>query len=291
MSLKDKIILKGIGGFYYVKTNDEIVECKAKGIFRKKNITPVAGDFVEIERDATAAVISEIKERKNNFVRPPMSNIDNFFIVASTVEPSPSTLVIDKLVATAICKDAKPIIIVTKCDLASEKFLLDTYKNSGVEVILTNIDTKNGFERIRELSKDSISVFCGNSGVGKSTLLSALAGIDLETAQISQKLGRGRHTTRQVELYDFCNGYIADTPGFASLEMDKTANISKEEMQYAFEDVARYIGKCKFADCAHINEIGCAVKDAVNSGDIAQSRYDNYKLLYTQAKEKESVYR
>lgn len=279
-------IVKGIGGFYYVKTANGILECKAKGIFRKRKITPVAGDKVRVEQENGGNIIADILPRKNVFVRQPVANVDNFFIVVSTVEPVPSTLVIDKLAAIAADKEATPILLITKTDLQKEDELIQCYACSGLQVITVNPQTQEGFAQIKTLLADKLSVFSGNSGVGKSTLLGALLPeLTLETGTISKKLGRGRHTTREVTLYEAFNGLVADTPGFASLDMERACFIAKENLQYAFPDIAQHIGKCKFTDCAHMSEKGCAVRAALEEGSLAQSRYDSYVTLYNEAKE------
>ena len=228
-------IVKGIGGFYYVQTDEGIVECKAKGIFRKNKISPVAGDFVRLEQEKHSAVIAEILPRKNLFVRPPIANVDVFFIVASTVEPTPSTLVIDKLSAIAVHKDVQPVLVITKTDLHPVDTLMQIYQKAGFPVLCVNAATGEGMEALREMLRGHVSVFCGNSGVGKSTLLSALIPQEkLATGEISKKLGRGRHTTREVVLYEVNGGLVADTPGFASLDMERAAPIEKEDLQFAF---------------------------------------------------------
>ncbi len=282
----NNIILKGIGGFYYVKTPNGILECRAKGVFRKRGISPLPGDYVEIENEAGTYIISEILKRKNMFVRPPVANIDVFFIIVSTVQPVPNLLVIDKLAAIACEKGAKPIIVITKSDLLAEDFIKNAYKTSNIKTIVAKSENNDALEQIKEELNGKCGIFCGNSGVGKSTLLSALLpNIEFETGEISHKLKRGRHTTRQVTLYEAFGGFIADTPGFASIEMDKACPIEKENLQFAFSDIKPYFGKCKFTGCSHTSEIGCAVRKAVQSGDIAQNRYDNYVAIYNMVKE------
>ncbi len=286
--LDTNIIVKGIGGFYYVKTKDKIVECRAKGIFRNKNITPLVGDNVTISSEDGTYIITEILNRKNSFVRPPISNVDNFFLVISTVQPVPNTLVIDKLLAIASIKNVTPYLIITKNDLKSNSDLLDIYSKSNINIICANAFSSDGLCQIKDTLKGKISVFCGNSGVGKSTLLSALMPeIQIETGEISKKLKRGRHTTRQVTLYELCGGLLADTPGFSSLDMEKACDFLKEELQHAFVEFAPYIGKCKFADCSHTAESGCEVKIALQNDKINAIRYKNYTTLYYEAKQRE----
>lgn len=285
---KTPYIVKGIGGFYYVKTADGIVECRAKGIFRRRGVTPVAGDRVRLEHEAGTAVIAEILPRKNVFVRPPVANVDQFFIVASTVQPVPSTLVIDKLSAIAVDRGAQPVLVVTKGDLYGADTLAQCYSTAGFPVLCVNAATGEGLAPLRDMLAGKLSVFSGNSGVGKSTLLGALMpGCELETAEISQKLGRGRHTTREVVLYEAHGGLVADTPGFASLDMARAAAIPKENLELAFPDIARLFGQCRFTGCSHLSEVGCAVREAVHRGEIARTRYESYAALYEQAKEQE----
>ena len=280
----DNYIVKGIGGFYYVKTGGSLVECKPKGIFRKKRITPVAGDIVRLETDGGAPVIADILPRKNVFVRPPVANVDQFFIVVSTVQPVPSTLVIDKLSAIAVDKGAQPVLVITKTDLQDAQPLAACYAHSDIPVLCVNAGTGEGLDAVRARLDGRLSVFCGNSGVGKSTLLSALLpGHELETGEISQKLGRGRHTTREVVLYESCGGLVADTPGFASLEAQKLCRIPKDDLQHTFPEFGPYFGQCRFTGCSHRSETGCAVREAVEAGTISKTRYASYLAMYEEA--------
>lgn len=275
-------ITKGIGGFYYVRTPDGVVECKARGIFRKRGITPVAGDNVELSADGE--MIEEILPRKNVFVRPPVANLDVLFIVASTTQPVPSTLVLDQLAAAAIYKGVQPVLVVTKADLAAADQLAQDYATSGIPLIPLHYESGEGLDEIRQYIKGHLCAFCGNSGVGKSTLLNALAPeLKRETGQISQKLGRGRHTTREVEVFEICGGRLADTPGFASLEAQKLCRIPKEELQHTFPEFEPYFGQCRFTGCSHRSEVGCAVRDAVEQGAISKSRYASYLAMYEEA--------
>ena len=275
-------ITKGIGGFYYVRTPDGVVECKARGIFRKRGITPVAGDNVELSADG--AMIEEILPRKNVFVRPPVANLDVLFIVASTTQPVPSTLVLDQLAAAAIYKGVQPVLVVTKADLAAADQLAQDYATSGIPLIPLHYESGEGLDEIRQYIKVHLCAFCGNSGVGKSTLLNALAPeLKRETGQISQKLGRGRHTTREVEVFEICGGRLADTPGFASLEAQKLCRIPKEELQHTFPEFEPHFGQCRFTGCSHRSEVGCAVRDAVEQGAISKSRYASYLAMYEEA--------
>ncbi len=279
-------IKKGIGGFYYVDTGDEILECKAKGIFRKKRLTPVAGDRVLVESEGSSHVIAEIHPRKNVFVRPPVANLDVLFIVASTVQPSPSTLVLDKMTALAVDKEVQPVLVFTKSDLSSAERLCEAYRLSGLPVILVDYKTGEGLEEIKNWIHGHLCAFCGNSGVGKSTLLNTLLPeLGQETGEISQKLGRGRHTTREVEIFKAFGGMVADTPGFASLDVERVGYIPKENLQFAFPEFAPYLNQCKFTGCSHRSEKGCAILEALEKGEISQSRYDSYAAMYDEVKD------
>lgn len=284
----DNYIIKGISGFYYVKTADGVLECKARGIFRKKGITPVAGDYVEITYDEkNTPVIETIKKRKNYLTRPPIANVDQLFIVLSTVKPSPDFLLADKLTAIAIDNNIKPFIVVTKTDLHSAKQITEHYKNSKIPILVSGKEETEFLDEMKKLIDNKLSVFTGNSGAGKSTLLNHLTGnqFQLETNAISNKLGRGKHTTRAVEIYEFADGLIADTPGFAALEFEKSNHVLKENLQYCFPEFEEYIHTCKFNNCLHINEKGCTIKDAVEKNLISSGRYKNYVQMFNEAKE------
>ena len=275
-------ITKGIGGFYYVKTPDGIVDCKARGIFRKRGITPVTGDNVTLSDDGT--MIDEILPRKNVFIRPPIANLDILFIVTSTTQPVPSTLVLDQLAAAAIYKDVQPVLVVTKSDLAAADMLRTAYTGSGIPLVQLNYETGEGLDEVKGYIEGQLCAFCGNSGVGKSTLLNTLApALHRETGQISQKLGRGRHTTREVEIFEICGGRLADTPGFASLEAQKLCRIPKDALQHTFPEFGPYFGHCRFTGCSHRSETGCAVREAVEAGTISKTRYASYLAMYEEA--------
>ena len=280
-------IVKGIGGFYYIEAANVIYECKARGVFRKEKMTPLVGDRVIISVNEKAEnTIDEILDRKNFLVRPPVANIDNLIIVASTVEPKPSTLVIDKLIAVAEHKSIEPILIVSKADLSSAQELCDIYRTTGIKTIPISNETGEGIDEVRKIFKDKISAFTGNSGVGKTSLLNNLDdSLLLKTAEISQKLGRGRHTTRQAELFKVCGGYIMDTPGFSSFEIDKNNLIMKDELPYCFREFRVYLDNCKFTSCTHTCDKGCAVVDAVEKGFISSSRHNSYIQLYNEVKD------
>ncbi len=283
--MSEKVILKSIGGFYYVKSGDEVIECKAKGKFRNLSLSPVAGDIVDTEFDGSINVITKIYPRKNKFIRPPFANLDLLVLVISTVDPAPNYLVIDKMCAIAENKDVQVIMVITKTDMAEYENIRSVYAKAGFKVFYTGADDDGQLEEIRREMQGKLCVFSGNSGVGKSTLLNKLfPHLSLETGITSKKLGRGKHTTRRVEIFETDGCMVADTPGFSSVELVDDNFISKDDLQYAFVEFAPYLGNCKFADCRHINEIGCAVKGAVDGGEIPQSRYESYKALYDRQK-------
>ena len=282
-------IIKGIGGFYYVETAEGIFECKARGVFRKEKITPMVGDNVVITvNENTDNTIDEIKERRSFLLRPPVANIDQLIIVVSCTQPRPNTLLVDRLTAIAVKNNIEPVIVLNKIDLADVEDLKDIYKKTVFNVIEACGKTGEGTDEIKEILKNKISAFTGNSGVGKSTLLNQIdPHLNLETNEISQKLGRGKHTTRECTLIKLDDStYVADTPGFASLELLKQEVILKEDLQYCFPEFEDYIDNCKFAtNCSHTTDKGCAVIKAVEDGIISKSRHDSYNALYNEVKD------
>lgn len=283
------LIVKGIGGFYYVETAEGLFECKARGVFRKKRITPLVGDKVSISVNTNAEnTIDEIFERKNFLIRPPLANIDQLFVVSSVVDPQINTVVLDRLVAIAEYKDIEPIIVFTKTDLdESYSKYVDIYSSAGFKTIVCNNQNGLGSEEVRQLLINKISAFAGNTGVGKSSLLNNIdSTLKLATGETSKKLGRGKHTTRHCELFKCNGGYIADTPGFSSLDIERCEKIMKDELPHCFREFSDYIYDCKFlTNCAHINDKGCAVKKAVDDGLISKSRYQSYVQMYNEVKD------
>ena len=283
-------IIKAVGGIYYVDAlsgiyEGETVKCSARGKFRLDGISPCAGDNVRIlVEDNTDPVIAEIYERRNYLVRPPLANLDVVVFVNSCVEPAPNRFILDKLVAIFDSKGIEPVIVFTKTDLAEAGDLPELYRRIGITVVTADNTTGEGSEQVRELIAGKTSAFIGNSGVGKSSLLNVLfPELALETAHISKKLGRGRHTTRQVEMYKLLGGYIADTPGFSTVDTERYCRITRGELDGAFREFGEYAEQCQFADCAHVKEKGCAVRAAVEAGTIARSRYDSYLRMYEEA--------
>lgn len=281
-------IHKGIGGFYYVETADGLYECKARGAFRKQKITPLVGDLVEITVHPQGEnTIDAILPRKNELRRPPLANIDRLFIVSSLTDPEIRTVQIDKLTVLAAQKNIECVVVLTKADLAEngEQYAA-IYKKAGFPVILCNARTGAGADELPSLIKGKLCAFTGNSGVGKSTLLNDLCpDLALETGETSKKLGRGRHTTRHCELYPVAGGWVADTPGFSALELERDAVIDKDELADCFLDFRPYLGQCRFNSCTHIADKGCAVCDAVARGEILESRHLSYVEFYNQVKD------
>ena len=284
----DGIIIKGIGGFYYVEAADGIIyECKARGVFRKEKITPLAGDRVEISVDENNKnSIDKIYERRNMFKRPPIANVDKLVIVSSVCDPRPNLLIIDRLSAVAVYKNVEPIIVFTKNDLQSADKYIEIYKNAGFKTFAVSNETGEGIGEIKAVIENGVCVFTGNSGVGKSSLINRMyPDFALETGEISKKLGRGRHTTRHVELLKINNGYIADTPGFSSLDFETNDLIKKDELAFCFPDFSDFIDSCKFSTCAHVNDKGCRLIEAVNNGDVMRSRHESYVTMYNEVKD------
>lgn len=277
------LIIKYIGGLYSVKSPLGIIECKARGIFRKQNISPCVGDEVIV----SDGVISEIMPRKNELIRPPLANLDYMIFVVSTCEPSPNFLLLDKFIAICVFKGIKPLIAVTKSDIKADDSIAEIYKNSGAEVFTIDYSDEKSLKPLYDRISGKLCAFTGNTGVGKSTLLNHL---DTETVratgEISQKLGRGRHTTRHVEMFELKNGaLIADTPGFSTFETNKYDIILKDKLAACFNEFDEFTEKCRFPDCSHTKEKGCAVIEAVNNGLIPKSRHESYTAMYEEAKQ------
>ncbi|MEZ3421258.1 MAG: ribosome small subunit-dependent GTPase A [Eubacterium sp.] len=281
-------IIKGIGGFYYVETAEAVYECKAKGSFRNMKLSPLVGDNVEISVNINAENrIEKILSRKNELVRPPLANLDQLFIVASLVDPVINTFIIDKLIAVAEYKGIEPVVVLTKTDLSSTyEDYKKIYDSAGFKTILCSNADKSGTEEIKALLSGKVSAFTGNTGVGKSTLLNSVdENLMLKTGETSKKLGRGKHTTRHSELFKVCGGYVADTPGFSSLEFERIGKVMKEDLFDCFREFESYFGKCRFSTCSHIGEKGCAVCEAVEKGEIERSRHESYVQMYNEVKD------
>lgn len=289
MEIKGKII-KGIAGFYYVHTREEgIIECKAKGIFRKDNIKPLVGDDVTIElldaREKTGNLV-KIHKRRNQLLRPTVANVDQAMIIFAIVKPAPNFNLLDKFLIMMEKQELSSIICFNKQDIATEEEKLKlkkTYEKCGYQVVFVSALEQDGTGEIQRLLTGKTTAIAGPSGVGKSTLVNGFQhNIQMETGEISRKIERGKHTTRHTQLIAVdADTYIMDTPGFSSL---KAADMEKEEVRFFYPEFAPYEEACKFHGCTHIHEPSCGVKQAVEAGEISDIRYENYKLIYEEVK-------
>lgn len=275
--LKGRII-KGVGGFYYIDTPNGVFECRARGRFRKEGTTPLVGDIVSCNIDSASntGMITEIFPRQNALIRPAVANVTSIAIVVSITNPKPNLRTIDKLISSAEYVGIRPIICINKIDLCSSDELFEIYSKSGFNVLSVSAATKFNISRLEEMLDNEITVFAGNSGVGKSSLLNCiLQDVVLKTGEVSSKIERGRHTTRHTELIKLKNsdGYIIDTPGFSSFDL---TGFDVKRLDSLFPEFSYYIGKCRFMDCCHTVEDGCAVLQAVHDGIIPKSRHDSY---------------
>lgn len=278
-------ILRSLSGFYEVQTNDGLITCRGRGHLRKGQEIPLTGDLVEISVAQNKGMVEKILPRKNRFIRPAVANIDALVVFASNVNPVTEPFLIDRVAAIAGEQEVPVHICVNKCDLDPATDLLKIYRNAGFSVISASAVTGEGVEELRSLLTGKLTAFTGNTGVGKSSMLNALCPeLSLATGEVSEKLGRGRHTTRHVELYQLDEKtYVADTPGFSSFDTDQMDVILKENLQYAFPDFAPFLGNCQFHDCSHRAEPGCAIRLAVENGEIEKTRYESYLRLYEKA--------
>ena len=287
MDQKTGIIMKITGGFYYVEAAESVYECKARGVFRKRGMSPLVGDVVDITvPDDGYCSIDRIHERRNSLVRPALANLDNLMIISSVKDPDVNLYLIDKMTAAAVNKEITPIVVFSKSDLAQTDDLVEIYRKVNIPAFSFSSIDNQGLDEIKAVLKDKVTAFCGNSGVGKSTLLNALfPELSLQTGEISDKLGRGRHTTRTVELFKKHGGYIADTPGFSTVDIERFELIRKDELKFAFPEFDEYFGTCQFNSCNHVCEKGCRVLKAVEEGIIPQSRHDSYVRMYNEVKD------
>ncbi len=282
------IIIKALSSFYYVEAEGNIFECKARGNFRKNGFSPLVGDRVEFEvSDSKYGIINKICARKNALKRPNVANIDKLFIVSSYSTPAPNTYIIDKITAIARYNNIKPIIVFNKSDMGDFSEFVRIYKNSGFKTYVVSAQSGDGMQALKDELAGCISAFTGNSGVGKSSILNFLLGDrHIATGDVSQKLGRGRHTTRHIEAYHLeFSGYVVDTPGFSSIDYDYNDYDFKEKLAECFYDFGDKIYECKFSSCSHTKEKGCRVIEAVKNQEIELSRHESYIKIFEELKD------
>lgn len=280
-------IIKALSGFYYVDMGTgEIIPCRGRGRLRHQKVEPLVGDHVEITRlDDGSGMVDAILPRKNQFRRPMVANIDQLVIVASGAIPVTDPFLIDRMAAMAEWKGCEALICFNKCDLKRADELSQLYRAAGFATLQVSAETGQGIPELSAALSEKVSAFTGNSGVGKSSILNAIQpGLRLQAGEVSEKLGRGRHTTRHVELFRVGNGLVADTPGFSAFDVEQMEAIPKEELATAFREFRPYEKQCRFQGCAHVKERGCAVRAALEEGKIAPSRHQSYVRLYEQAK-------
>ena len=280
-------IVRSLSGFYDVQTSEGLVTCRARGILRKEGSSPLTGDLVEISAEKGKGMVERILPRKNHFIRPAVANVDALVVFAANANPVTDPFLIARVTAIAGDQGVPVILCVNKCDLDPAVDLIRIYRNAGYWVIPTSAETGEGIEELRHAVFGKLTAFTGNSGVGKSSILNRLCPeLELKTGEVSEKLGRGRHTTRHVQLYPLDEStYVADTPGFSSFDTDMMELILKENLQYAFPDFAPFLGGCQFRDCSHRAEPGCQVTKALKDGKIERTRYESYLRLYEKAEQ------
>lgn len=282
------IIIKALSGFYYVESENTVFECKARGNFRKSGVSPLVGDRVEIEKiDSSCGVITQVLKRKNALVRPNIANIDKLFIVSSYSTPAPNAFIIDKITAIANYNNIEPIIVFNKCDMGDFADWRKIYTNAGFKTYTVSALSGEGMSLLAQELKGCVSAFTGNSGVGKSSILNYFLGDEvIATGNVSQKLGRGRHTTRHNEAYKLSfGGFVVDTPGFSAFDYNSNDYEFKQNLPQYFKDFGEKIYNCKFSSCTHTKESGCAVLQAVENGEIESSRHNSYIQLFEEMKD------
>ena len=281
------IILKALSSFYYVECEGRIYECKARGNFRKSGISPLVCDKVEFEiTEEGKGIVNSILPRKNSLIRPNVANIDKLFIVSSYSTPAPNAFIIDKITAIAAYNDIEPIIVFNKCDMGNFSEWERIYKHAGFKTFVVSANNGEGMDNLVGELAESISAFTGNSGVGKSSILNYIFGNkNIATGEVSEKLGRGRHTTRHIEAYKIADGIVVDTPGFSSLDYTNRDYEFKENLPLYFRDFGEHIYDCKFNSCSHTKEKGCGVLKAVENGQIEPTRHKSYIELFSEMKD------
>ena len=280
-------IEKALSGFYYVNTGSEVLQCRARGKFRKEGMSPLVGNWVEIqELGSGEGVVQAIEPRRNQFQRPAAANVDQLVIIASAAIPVTDPYLIDRISAIAVLKGCQVLVVLNKCDLDSADELYGIYSASAIPVLRVSAITGEGLSDLYQALRGKLSVLTGNSGVGKSSLLNALAPyFNLPVGEVSKALGRGRHTTRHVEMFPLDEAtYVIDTPGFSSFDAQSLEWELKQHLPETFPEFAPYLGGCRFVGCQHVKEKGCTVLQAVKEGKIPESRHRSYVRLYEELK-------
>jgi len=282
------LLVRAVSSFYYVSCGDTVYECKARGAFRKENISPVVGDRVEFSiLNDDKGVLNAVLPRKNMLQRPLIANIDKLFIVSSFKTPAPDLLMIDRLTAMAVANNIRLVIVFNKSDLGDMSGYAKIYLSAGFSAYIVSVKDGIGLEPLKAETENCICAFAGNSGVGKSSLLNALfKNADAKTGDVSLKLGRGKHTTRHTEIYKFGNTFMVDTPGFAAISFDNIENIDKDNLADFFPDFNDYQGTCRYSTCSHTCEPGCGILDAVSRGEIQKTRHESYVSFYNELKQR-----
>ena len=287
MQMRSGRIVRSLSGFYDVQTAEGVITCRGRGVLRRAGESPLTGDMVEISVENGKGMVERVLPRKNRFIRPAVANVDALVIFAANANPVTEPFLIDRVIAIAGDQEVPVYICVNKCDLDPAVDLVRIYTHAGFPVIRASAQTGEGTEELRELLQGKLTAFTGNTGVGKSSMLNALCPkLELATGEVSEKLGRGRHTTRHVELYALDEEtFVADTPGFSSFDTEQMDVLLKENLQYTFPDFGKYLGQCKFHDCSHRAEPGCCVRMAVENGEVEKTRYESYLRLYEKAEQ------
>lgn len=280
-------IIRSLSGFYDVQTDTGVISCRGRGSLRRTGDSPLTGDMVEISVEKGKGMVERILPRKNRFIRPAVANVDALVVFAANTNPVTEPFLVDRVAAIAGNQEVPVYLCINKCDLDPATDLVRIYQNAGFPVIRASAETGEGVDALRCLLEGKLTAFTGNTGVGKSSMLNALCPeLSLATGAVSEKLGRGRHTTRHVELYHLGGDtYVADTPGFSSFDTEQMDVLLKENLQYTFPDFAAYLGSCQFHDCSHRSEPGCCVRKAAEEGKLEKTRYESYLRLYEKAEQ------
>ncbi len=282
--MAEGIIVKALSGFYYVQEPEGLLACRGRGKLRREGMSPMVGDRVCYTHSGDSGTIDTVLPRRNSFIRPAVANVDLLVVFAAAVNPITDPFLIDQVMAIAASRQVPSLLVINKCDCDRGEALAEIYRRAGITVLQTSAITGEGIDALRQCLAGRTAALTGNSGVGKSSVLNALSpGFAIPTGEVSEKLGRGRHTTRHVELYAVGDARIVDTPGFSAFDTEQMDLVYKEKLQDYFVEFLPHLGSCRFDDCAHLNEPGCEILAALERGEIPQSRYASYRRLYESA--------